>query len=487
MDGVPDPAADERADGVSRADSRRPVTLVHAAYPLWRKHTLVSLARAKELQEAGHDVTVSYCGSRAGTCAVNYSGNPVACQICQSRVTRTAAELGLKTVPLRTHASEPEQQTTLPYSEKQQLVEGVNSGIISTFRTMPDECRDIPTIDRIRRNYYRNATRLLKAMKGLVHRVNPDQVEVFNGRHACSKFAIVAATSADLPFNTLEVTARQKPIVHLGHVVHDRKGIQRRILNQPADMELAEQFYGNRRSPRGNKFAKKHKVRFVPPPTDGYRRSVSIFLSSQDEFASLGPEWQSPFLDYAPVVQAACEAHPDILFCIRFHPNQADVAGDIVSPFDAIRALPNTTIYEPTDQVNSYSLMDWSDVVVTFGSTMTIEACWAGKSVIMLGPSYFDELDVSYNPQSCEEFVDLLGQELSPRNRENAARFASYQERDGNALRYVNHDGGRIGAAGFVMQRPWLGQLARTCDDVVCNVIKLWAKHKVKSGNRKAA
>ena len=124
MDGVPDSNAGRCSSVVPDASAKRPVTLVHAAYPLWRKHTLVSLARAKELQDAGHDVTVSYCGSSAGTCAVNYSGNPVACQICQSRVTRTATELGLKTVALKTQESNPDQQTSLKYSEKQQLVEG---------------------------------------------------------------------------------------------------------------------------------------------------------------------------------------------------------------------------------------------------------------------------------------------------------------------------------------------------------------------------
>lgn len=460
--------------------------LLHAAYPLWRKHLVVTLARAKELQDAGNDVTVSYCNASAGTCAVNYNANPVACSICQARVRQSAQSAGLKTVPLDTSPKKTASLPVLTYSEAREVVEGVNSGVISTFRTMPAECNDIPVLDRIRRNYFGTASRLLQSMKELVRTIEPDTIEVFNGRHACSKSAIIAARSSGRQFNTLEVTARQQPIVHLGHLVHDRKGIQRRVMRQPADMEVAESFYSKRRSPAGNKFAKKHKAEFIPPKVDHGQRTVSIFLSSQDEFASLGKEWVSPFLDYAPIVEAACLAHPDYHFCVRFHPNQADVASDIISPFKTIAGLPNVTIYYPTDQVNSYALMDWSDVVVTFGSTMTVEACWAGKSVIMLGPSYFDELDISHNPATCDEFVELLRGEVPPKDRENAARFAYYQCFDQNPLRYVS-TGKRLEPKGFRVLHPLLGQLARSSDDIICNMIKAWAKRSVKASNAKAA
>jgi hypothetical protein len=460
--------------------------LVHAAYPLWRKHLVVTLARAKELQDAGNDVTVSYCNATAGTCAVNYNANPIACSICQARVRQSAKSAGVKAVPLETSPKKTASLPTLTFSEAREVVEGVNSGVISTFRTMPSECNDIPVLDRIRRNYFGTASRLLKSMKELVRTIQPDTIEVFNGRHACSKSAIIAAKSSGRRFNTLEVTARQQPILHLGHLVHDRKAIQHRIMTQPADMEVAESYYSKRRSPAGNKFAKKHKDEFVPPKVNGYQKTVSIFLSSQDEFASLGKEWVSPFLDYATVVEAACLAYPYYQLCIRFHPNQADVASDIVSPFDSIAQLPNVKIYYPTDQVNSYALMDWSDVVVTFGSTMTAEACWAGKSVIMLGPSYFDELDISHNPATCEEFVELLRGEVPPKNRENAARFAYYQCFDQNPLRYVS-TGKRLKPKGFRILHPLLGQLARSSDDIICNVIKAWAKRSVSSNARKAA
>ncbi len=459
--------------------------IVHAAYPLWRKHTLVTFARAKELQDSGNRVIVTYCNASAGTCAVNYGGSPVACLICKMRVTRTAASMGLEAVPLATDSSVDKEESPLPFHQQRALVEGVQSGVISTFRTLPEQSRRSPMIGAIKRRYFLNSSRLLKSMKALFKSRRPDRVEVFNGRHACSKFPVIAARAEGICFTTLEVTARQFPMICPGYMVHDRRNIQKRILSHPADYEVAAKYYAGNRQPRGNKYARKHRTPFVPPEAAGYRKRISVFLSSQDEFESLGKEWVSPFLDYGPIVEKICRENPDCMFLVRFHPNQADMSGDILTPFRTVSELSNVKLYYPTDTVNSYSLMEWSDTVVTFGSTITVEACWAGKVAIMLGPSFFDELDIAYTPRTLEEVHSLLQMELIPKSPENAARFAHYQEFDYDRLQYVQHTGRTMVENGFRIRHPWLGQLARTTDDLICNAIKIWTTHF--SSSRKAS
>lgn len=164
--------------------------------------------------------------------------------------------------------------------------------------------------------------------------------------------------------------------------------------------------------------------------------------------------------------------NPHDLFCIRFHPNQADILSDIISPFREIASLPNVQIYYPNDTANTYTLMEWSDLVITFGSTVTVEACWMGKPVIMLGPGYFDELNVAFTPRNQQEFNDLLLRDLPPGDRTNAARFAWYQEFDSDPLHYVRNDGGRLVPNGMRLFKPWLSQLARSADNVLCHLLK---------------
>ncbi|MCG8449794.1 MAG: hypothetical protein MI725_09470 [Pirellulales bacterium] len=460
--------------------------LVHVAYPLWRKQTLISMARAKELQDQGNQVLLTYCNSTAGVCAANYAGNPIACSICRNRVKSTAESLGLQAIPLETRESAIAETPTLQLSEKKSLAEGVQSGITTTFRTFARDANASTIISRIKRRYYRTASRLLRSLKTVMQQEQPDRIEVFNGRHACSRFSLIAAESMELPFNTLEATIRQQPILFAGHTAHDRQAIQDRVKKHPADMQVAEAYYGRRRQPRSNKFARKHAPGFVPPAAEKFEKKVSIFLSSQDEFESLGKDWVSPFLDYAPIIHEACLRYSEYLFCIRFHPNQADIASDIITPFREIAALPNTQVYYPSEDANTYTLIEWSDLVVTFGSTVTVEACWMKKPVIMLGPSFFDELDVSYNPKSREEFLELLRENLPPKARQNAARYACFEQLDSDPMKYVHYDGKTVHSKGFRVYRPWLGQLARSSDDLICNVIKMWTGFRAKKKRRAA-
>ncbi|MEX1027521.1 MAG: hypothetical protein WD049_05875 [Candidatus Paceibacterota bacterium] len=456
--------------------STREKVVVHVAYPLWRKHALIAIARAKELQDDGADVLVTYCASRAGTCAVNFAGSPVTCGICRNRVKKSATAAGLTLVPLRTPLPSGSDDPQPSWHEQKELAEGVQSAVTSTFRQLPGDSSGSLLIRGIKKRYYRTTLGLLRSMKSVLRDLQPDRLEVFNGRQACSRFCLIAAAGEDIPFNTLEVTSRIKPIIFRGHTAHDRVKIQERMLTHPADLEVAKAYFEKRHQPGANKFAKQHAAAFEPPDSQGFQKRVAIFLSSQDEFESLGRDWKSPFPDYATVIEQACRENPEYLFCIRFHPNQADMASDITTPFKAIESLANTVVYYPTDTANSYRLIEWSDVVVTFGSTVTVEACWMGKPAIMLGPSFYDRLDVSYNPRTTEEFLQLLRRDLIPKCHENAARLARFEECDSDPMRYLGHDGKTIVSNGIRLFNPWLSQIARTSDNVFCRLVKTYAK-----------
>ncbi len=450
--------------------------LLHAAYPIWRKHLLIAMARAKELQDQGHRVLMTYCNATNGTCCVNLAGNALTCAVCRSRVRQTAETNGVTLVPLDTNVVG---ETTL--AEKKDLAEGVKSAIISEFRQLPEEASGNPILRMIKRRYFKTSMGLLTSVKKIVRETKPTRVEVFNGRHACSRFMITASVNASIPFNTLEVTGRGKPIVFEGHTAHNRIKLQERMKRIPVDFELAKKWFERRRNPSANKFAKKHSAEFVPPEQGNFKRKITIFLSSQDEFEALGPEWKSPFPNYDVVIRETCLAYPDYLFCVRFHPNQASMVTDIRGMFADIEKLPNVIVYYPLDTANTYKLIDWSDLVVTFGSTVTAEACWAGKPAIMLGPSLYDQLELSYNPKCMAEYLPMLSQELSPKPQINAAPIAMYVELDGNPMRYVGHDGRKMVPNGVTLKQTVLSRIARTSDNLMIRLIRKvsgWAFQK---------
>lgn len=485
-------------------------TVLHLAYPLWRKHLLVGVARAKELQEKGHPVTVTYCNADNGTCAANYFGNAMVCRICRSRAKTTAEQAGLQVVPLTvlgsqvqsvtspdggapedTHplANVGDSRTKGPQSvspkESCDLQEGVQSGITSAFRSLPDDTSASQFIQSAKERYLATSQSLLVSMKQVLTEIRPQRVEVFSGRHACSRFALTAAKSLSIPFNTLEITATKRPIIFRGHTPHDRKKIQERIRSHAVDMELAERFYKGRRQPRGNRHTKRQQQAFTPPSASGFRKKVSVFLSSQDEFEALGRDWESPFDDYVHVLDRLSSQYTDQLFCVRFHPNQGEMTSDVISPFRDIHSRPNVKLYLPDDSINTYGLIEWSDTVITFGSTVTVEACWMHKPVILMGRSFFDGLGVAHVPETVDEACALVGRDLSPSDRTGAAQFASYFLTDGDSLKYIS-EGKPFVSKGFRDQRPWLGRMARVTDNALCSAVKHWMAFRMQTGRRAA-
>lgn len=458
------------SSAVSQPEPQESV-LIHAAYPLWRKHLLMTMARGKELQDNGAQVAITFCNATAGTCAVNLKGSPLACATCRNRVQSTAAENGLEAVPLEVPA-----KSQLPLSMKREILEGVDSTVTSEIRQLPKDSSRDPVVRTIKRRYFQTSAGLLASMQKLVQSKQPTRIEVFNGRHACSKFAILAAKEAGIPFNTMEITAKGKPILFEGHAAHDRHRVQARMRSLPQNLELAKNWFERRRQPSANRFVKNHSQVFTPPKADGFAKKISVFLSSQDEFESLGRDWRSPFPEFADVVRAACENNPDYLFCVRFHPNQATMSSDVISPFKDIEKLPNAVIYYPLDTISTYALMDWSDIVVTFGSTVTVEACWSGKPAVLLGPSFYDQLDVGYTPASMSEFLSMIRTDLQPRPAENAACLAVYHECEFNTMTYVGHDGQRMVPNGIVLKGAFLSRVARTTNNLFCRAVKSYAK-----------
>ncbi len=451
--------------------------LIHLAYPLWRKNALVAVAHARELQDQGDDVTVTYCAARGGSCACNLTGNPMVCGMCRSAVRSTVSELGLHSIALAENRREPASDVDVSISDRKELLEGVLSGLISTFRILPADIKHHPILRALKRRSYQTARQLLVEMRQLMAQHRPDRFEVFNGRHACSKFGLLAAKNLSVPFNTMEVTAQKRPILFQGHTAHDRQGVQARILKLPVDLELAESFFSNRRKPRGNKFAKRHSSKFVLPSRDGFQRLVTIFLSSQDEFASLGKSWKSTFPEDHEIVRRTCERFPNTLFCVRFHPNQAGIKSDITSQFEQIQHLPNVHIYYPDDDANSYALIEHSDVVVVFNSTVAVEACWVGKPTIMLGPSFYDELDIAFTPEDVDGFWELLQRDHLPaKDRTGAARLAYYLMRDGDDLKYLRQDDGDLVENGFRRPRAWRSVIARHTSTVCSEIVKLFVR-----------
>ena len=458
---------------------------IHLPPPMQKRAFQLMVARARQVREQGERVVLTHCAVSAGTCSANLAGSRLVCAACRHSTRKSTKDAGLDLVPLQAPPGEgPESK--LSRREQCELALGAQSCLVTILRVLTRDLNRVGVLRAIKRRNFHTACILLRAMYRAIDCHSINRIEVLNGRYACMKVGVIAAEQRGLDFNTLDFNLAGQPMVFRGHIPHDRAAIRQRILQNEPDEQAAEQYYNARKNRQYNKFAKRHKNLATPVIDDSVKKKVTFFLSSEDECDSLGPEWRSPFRDTAEIVRAACQAFPDYWFCVRFHPNQAGSLSDVTAGYRGLETIPHLTIYFPKDDVNSYTLVDWSDVVVTFASTLAIESCWANKPVIEMGPSYFSELGISWTPDSVEEFLELLRADLKPKPTEPALRFANYELNDFDNLPDLDFESGHGVPVGFQRRASLVAKPAKEWNTLVTKVLRRVTAFRL-SGRSKAA
>jgi len=93
-------------------------------------------------------------------------------------------------------------------------------------------------------------------------------------------------------------------------------------------------------------------------------------------------------------------------------------------------------------------------VVITYGSTTGVEAGYADRPVIVMGPSAYDELGCATRVRTVAELREALERRTPPAPR-SALPYGLMMKRRGFTYRYVkrSYDGKRI-LAGFSIVEP---------------------------------
>ena len=81
-----------------------------------------------------------------------------------------------------------------------------------------------------------------------------------------------------------------------------------------------------------------------------------------------------------------------------------------------------------------------SDKVLTFGSTVGIEAVYWGTPSILAGIAFYKDLGGTYNPESHEILIQLLTSELKPKNKQLALMYGYYYNTYGIQFKYYKPD-----------------------------------------------
>jgi len=243
---------------------------------------------------------------------------------------------------------------------------------------------------------------------------------VFNGRFLHDAAAHAAAESHGLPVLSFDFGGNDTDYDLTRDATHDWSALQDRMKKLYSSWdenerdEVGSRWFEDRRhheDKRNARFVESQVVgRGVELPRD--KRIVVFFSSSGDEISELDVDWEKFFYGQPGALAAVaqiCRESKDTFLVVRTHPHKRMKARlDVEDWHKAVEtAGPDMHLDEWSD-VDSYTLMDLADVVVTFGSTTGVEAAYAKKPVIVLGPSAYDELECAANPSSAHDLRVLI-------------------------------------------------------------------------------
>ena len=100
--------------------------------------------------------------------------------------------------------------------------------------------------------------------------------------------------------------------------------------------------------------------------------------------------------------------HREYNIIVRMHPNMVAMDKQIYNRYIQLKRSPNIHLIEPASGASTYELMFKSDFVVSFCSTMGVEATFAKKKSISIGGSPYHGLPITekvYNGHECAEII----------------------------------------------------------------------------------
>ena len=285
-----------------------------------------------------------------------------------------------------------------------------------------------------------------------LERNRPDRVYVFNGRFANMRAVLRACQICEI-----ECLVHERGCdtwhydLYPNHLPHDIDRIHERIMatwekGDKNDRESIGASWFEERLERVEKswhsFVKGQEVGRLPVNLDRGQKNIAIFTSSDDEFESIGDQWSNSLYDsqlhgIESVVKSLQIQAPSIQIYLRVHPNLGNTDNDRKRRTLALRS-PNLTVIGPDEPLDSYALLKAVDQVVTFGSSMGIEAAYWGVPSILLGPCFYQDLGGTHRPISHPEAIEIMMGEPLALDRSGALRYGYWLQSRG--IRFRNFE-----------------------------------------------
>jgi hypothetical protein len=443
---------------------------IFAPYAEWSPHFETELELAELHLQKGDTVSFITCDAALTSCEPNHHHNYAICIKCMGR-----AKAGLTLLEERAHII-PLSSLILSISADLGIIDSISERPLSyeeLYAIAIDNfdlgAAALSTMNSLFRDPYPNPaehwsitcavlTSALATYKALLKYLDENFCDIFyvlNGRLANLRAALRACQQRSVTCLVHERGSDLNSYILASNTMPHDPSFQLPYMSsifEPAPIETKEvyarQFYLERS--RGiihnwHSFTQHQQHGLLPAQWEQSSQRIAVFTSTESEFSSLRGYFPKGI--YTSQKEALIEIVKDLIrdhyqgvFVVRMHPNSHGTKSDFTNDLEQLH-VPFLTVIPPLGKIDSYSLLKSSNAVLTFGSTIGIEAAYWGIPSILARWSYYQHLGSTYNPSSHEELVQYLLRPLQPKAREGAINYGYFAKVYGIRLRFViSHD-----------------------------------------------
>jgi hypothetical protein len=296
---------------------------------------------------------------------------------------------------------------------------GVASSLISLLRdSEPDMTANSELVNAL----FKASLSVFYSFTNRLKSDRPDLVYFFNGRFSNLRPLLRLCESMGINFYVHERgSSIHKYGLFFNHLPHSPGAYHFNMLNtwagerdEGGKIEIANRYFVDRRNgieQAFKSFITNQHPDLLPESWDESKRNIVIFNSSDDEFAAVGREFDNPKfgmqLNVLKYIKQRFSGDDCINIYLRMHPNQEGLKNQVISETLQLYG-GNFHVLPPDSPVSTYKLMESCNAVVTFGSTTGIESTFWKKPSILVGNALYKRLDVTYNPETPDDLVEMM-------------------------------------------------------------------------------
>lgn len=144
---------------------------------------------------------------------------------------------------------------------------------------------------------------------------------------------------------------------------------------------------------------------------------LTYYMSSQDEVYALGDEWDNPLIfksQYESINWCIdfLKSNKNFILIIKSHPCMKGLNFPYVFRNLKNSKIDNLFYLSPESSISSYKLLEISNICIGFSSTILVEAVYKKTPTILVGDTFFNNLNICEEPNSIEELIKFLNKGL---------------------------------------------------------------------------